>query len=84
MTATIFFNNQKWIQDTPECFGVRFNSQVLPNGSVVVGFVSSDGEAHEPPSMTPQQEACYEKALEYVECVLGGTWEGDDAFQQVL
>lgn len=65
-TATIFFNDAQWMAYEP-CFDSRFDGQILPSGSVVVGFMSWDGrevkELLSPPAMNEAQEADWERVV---------------------
>lgn len=68
MTATIFYNDAKWLENEP-CFDCRFDGQILPSGSVVCGFMIWDGasrqikELLDPPAMNEQQEQDYQQTI---------------------
>jgi hypothetical protein len=38
-TVVIFYNKSAYQAGEGKCFGCRFNDQLLPQGSVVVGFI---------------------------------------------
>src|SRR6266705_3794962 len=43
-TATIFYIDEQWLRGDDNPWGVRYGSQILPRGSVVVGFMKWDGQ----------------------------------------
>lgn len=76
--ATIFCNTQRLMTDNPICFGVRFDDQLLPIYSVVVGFLLvTNGGIQEltkiPWGMNEAQRENLEAALRYAR---GGLKEG--------
>lgn len=72
-TATIFMNVAAWRANNPRFVGVRFDTQALPVGSAVVGFVTPDGVAIDVPAgMTPEMAQSWNLALDYVDAILCG------------
>lgn len=39
MIAYLFYNEQKWITNDPQCFDFRTDGQILPMGSVPFGML---------------------------------------------
>ena len=47
-TATIFYSNDQMLTNQDNPFGIRYDSSILPTGSVVVGFMRwYDGQVQE-------------------------------------
>jgi hypothetical protein len=73
-TATIFYIDEQFLSGKSEPFGVRYDTQILPQGSIVVGFMKHDGrgvqEILDPPSMNKDQECHYQRVLEEARGVL--------------
>ncbi len=70
-TAVVFYIERLKLTGKAKCFGVRFNTQYLPYGSVVVGFIKRTEHGRDQvfaiPSLTSDQVRSWNNALFYVE-----------------
>jgi len=72
-TATIFYVDEQYLGRQSEPFGVRYDAQILPFGSIVVGFMKWDGGVQEildAPHMTHRQGEHLESVLQEARVVL--------------
>lgn len=76
--AILFYSDQKWLSGDP-CFDVRYDAQILPKGSVVVGMVDRKGNAvFHLPAMNSEQEADFGRIFAEAIGYMGlpeATWE---------
>jgi hypothetical protein len=75
ISGVLFMDRQKWFDGSKMCFGVRFNFDMLPKGSVVVGFTvlgPSDRLTQTliEPAMSRDQIECFDWCLSYIEDVM--------------
>ncbi len=78
-TATIFYVNEQWLSGQDNPFGARYGSQILPMGSVVVGFMRWNGQRREVEELlddmlfvAPNQEQSWNDTLGEARAVVRG------------
>ena len=77
--ATIFVKNESWLANAENFCGVRFDTQVIPSGCWIAGFMTQAGAVVTPPAgMTEQMQAAWAACLEYAAAVLDGIPVEDD------
>ena len=73
LTATIFVKNSSWLANSSAFCGVRFDTQIIPSGCWIAGFMTQDGDVITPPAgMTAEMQAAWDACLEYANAILDG------------
>ena len=78
--ATIFVKNESWLANSSAFCGVRFDTQIIPSGCWIAGFLTQEGDVITPPAgMTAEMQAAWDACLEYAATILDGipVEEGD-------
>ncbi len=85
--ATIFCNDGKWLKGE-KCFGVRFDTMILPIGSWVVGFLVWENkeirELLDKPHTSTIQDESWEAAIAYARDVLQKDWSSLEESDKIL
>lgn len=72
-TATLFVRNSSWLANAEIFCGVRFDTQVIPSGCWIAGFMTQEGDVVTPPAgMTAEMQAAWDACLEYANAILDG------------